>query len=105
MALGIRKGDKVVVLAGKDKGKTGKVVHVYPQKNRAMVEGINMAKKHVRKSQQYPNGAIISQELTIHLSNLALLCPVANKATRVKTQVASDGSKQRISAKNKAVIA
>jgi large subunit ribosomal protein L24 len=105
MGLGIRKGDKVKILAGKDKGKTGKVIFVYPKKGRALVEGINMMKKCFRKSQQYPNGAIISQEVAIHISNLGLLSPVSGKPTRVKTLVAKDGSKQRISAKEKAVIA
>lgn len=105
MGLGIRKGDKVVVLAGKDKGKSGKVIHVYPKKSRALVEGINTVKKHLRKSQQNPQGAIVQREMTIHLSNLALIDPVSSKPTRLKTLMADDGSKQRISAKNKAVIA
>ena len=101
----VRKGDKVKVLAGRDKGKTGKVIHVYPKISRALVEGINMVKKHERKSQKNPQGAIVSQELPIHLSNLALSDPASGKPTRIQTLVAADGSKQRISAKNKAVIA
>ena len=105
MSLRIRRGDKVFVLAGRDKGKTGRVIHVYPLKDRALVEGVNMVKKHLRKSQQNPQGAIASQELPIHISNLSLLCPVSGKPTRLKTLVAADCSKQRISAKNKAVIA
>ncbi len=104
MGLGIKKGDKVFVLAGKDKGKTGRVIYVYPEKGRALVEGINMMKKHLRKSQQNPQGGIVSRETTIHISNLSLLCPVSGKATRLKMLVAADGSKQRLSAKNKAVI-
>ncbi len=104
MGLGIRKGDKVTVLAGRDRGKTGRVIYVYPKKNRALVEGINMVKKHVRRSQKDPQGGIVSRELPIQLSNLSLVCPVTNKPTRLKTLVAADGSKQRVSAKNKAVI-
>ncbi len=104
MSLRIHKGDKVKVLAGRDKGKTGKVVHVYPKKNRAMVEGVNMVKKHMRRSQQHPQGGVVSQELPIHLSNLSLLDSVSNKPTRIKVLVAKDGSKQRVSAKNKAII-
>lgn len=104
MSLGIRKGDKVKVLAGRDKGKTGKVVHVYPKVNRATVEGINTVKKHARRSQQNPQGAILTQELPIHVSNLALLEPGSNKTTRIKTLVAKDGSKQRASAKSQAVL-
>ena len=104
MSLGIRKGDKVKVLAGRDKGKTAKVLHVYPNKGRALVEGINMVKRHVRKSQQHPQGAILQKELPIHLSNLSLL-DSSSKTTRIKTTVAADGTKQRVSSKNKAAIA
>ncbi len=105
MSLRIRKGDKVKILAGRDRGKTGKVLHVYPKKSRALVEGINMVKKHARKSQQNPQGAILQQELPIQLSNLALLDPVSSKPTRIKTLIAADSSKQRTAAKSKAVIA
>ncbi|OGW81829.1 MAG: 50S ribosomal protein L24 [Omnitrophica bacterium RIFCSPHIGHO2_02_FULL_51_18] len=105
MSLRVRKGDKVIVLAGKDKGKSGKVIHVYPKKARALVEGINMVKKHLRKSQQNPQGAIANREIPIHVSNLGLVDPVSSKPTRIKTLMADDGSKQRVSAKNKAVIA
>lgn len=105
MSLGVRRGDKVMVLAGKDKGKQGKVLHVYPKKARALVEGINMVKKHTRRSQQNPQGAIISEERPIHISNLALLSPVSHKPTRFKVSVSGDGSKQRVTAKEKAVIA
>ena len=104
MGLGIRRGDKVMVLAGKDKGKSGKVIHVYPEKARALVEGINTVKKHLRKSQQNPQGAIVSREMPIHISNLGLLDPVSSKPTRIQTIVAADGFKQRVSTKNKAVI-
>ena len=105
MSLGIRRGDKVLVLAGKDKGKRGKVLHVYPELSRALVEGINMIKKHTRRSQQHPQGAILSEERPIHISNLALLSPASNKPTRFKTIIAGDGSKQRVTAKEKVAIA
>lgn len=105
MSLRIRKGDKVAVLAGKDKGKSGKVIHVFPKSNRALVEGVNMVKKHQRKSQKTPQGGIVAQEVPIQISNLGLICPVSNKPTRLKVSTAGDGSKQRLSAKNKAVIA
>jgi len=104
VGLRIRKGDKVFVTTGKDKGKTGKVITVLPDKNRALVQGVNMVKRHLRKSQQNPQGAIITKEVPIHMSNLSLLCPVSGKPTRIKMLIAADGSKQRISAKNKAVI-
>ena len=105
MSLRIRKGDQIVVLSGRDKGKKGRVVHVYPAVERALVEGINMMKKAVRKSQKNPQGGIIHQEALIHLSKLSLVCPATAKPTRIKTLIAQDGSKQRISAKKKAVIA
>jgi large subunit ribosomal protein L24 len=104
MGLRIRKGDKVFVLAGKDKGKTGKVISVYPKKNRALVEGVNMMKKHVRRSQEHPNGALISREVPIQISNLSLMDP-NGKPTRFRVETSGDGSKQRISAKSKAVLA
>jgi large subunit ribosomal protein L24 len=66
----VKKGDEVVVLAGKEKGKRGKIIAVLPKKSRAIVEGLHMIKKHTRKSQQHPNGVIIEREGTIHLSNL-----------------------------------
>ena len=66
----VKKGDEVVVIAGADKGKRGRIIEVLTKKNRAIVEGARMMKKHMRKSQQHPNGAIIEREGTIHLSNL-----------------------------------
>lgn len=105
MSFRIRKGDKVYVNAGRDKGKTGKVLHVFPQKGRALVENINMVKKHTRKTQKNPQGGVILQELPIHLSNLSVIDPSSNKPSRIKALVGKDGSKQRISAKSKAVLA
>ena len=66
----VKKGDEVVVIAGADKGKRGRVIEVLVKKQRAMVEGVRMIKKHTRKNQQHPNGAIVEREGTIHLSNL-----------------------------------
>ena len=66
----VKKGDEVVVLAGKEKGKRGKVVAVNPKKNRAIVEGLQMIKRHTRKSQEHPQGAIVEREGSIHISNL-----------------------------------
>jgi large subunit ribosomal protein L24 len=66
----VKKGDEVVVLAGAEKGKRGKIIAVSPQKNRAIVEGLKMIKRHTRKSQDHPQGAIVEREGTIHLSNL-----------------------------------
>jgi large subunit ribosomal protein L24 len=66
----VKKGDDVVVLSGKEKGKQGKVIAVFPKTQRAIIEGVQMIKRHTRKSQQHPNGAIVEREGTIHLSNL-----------------------------------
>ncbi|MGB7769617.1 MAG: 50S ribosomal protein L24 [Verrucomicrobiia bacterium] len=68
--LHVKKGDEVVVLAGAEKGKRGKIIAVSPSKNRAIVEGLKMIKRHTRKSQDHPQGAIMEREGTIHLSNL-----------------------------------
>ena len=66
----VKKGDQVVVLAGKEKGKSGKIIHVLTEKQRVIVEGLQMVKKHVKKSQQNPNGAIVEREGSIHISNV-----------------------------------
>ena len=66
----VKKGDQVVVLAGKEKGKSGKIIHVMTNKQRVVVEGLQMIKKHTRKSQQNPNGAIVEREGSIHISNV-----------------------------------
>ena len=66
----VKKGDEVVVLAGKEKGKRGKIIAVSPKKQRVIVEGLQMIKRHTRKSQEHPNGAIIEREGTIHISNV-----------------------------------
>ncbi len=82
MAAKIKKGDKVVVLAGKDKGKTGEVIAVHPADERALVRGINVAKRHQRQSPSQ-EGGIIDRELPIHLSNIAIQDPTDGKPTRV----------------------
>ena len=70
MKFHVKKGDEVVVLAGKEKGKRGKIIAVAPKKNRAIVEGLQMIKRHTRKSQEHPQGAIVEREGTIHRSNV-----------------------------------
>ena len=91
----IRKGDKVVVLAGKDKGRTGEVVTVMPKDDKAVVRGINMIRRHQRQSQSQ-EGGIISKEAPIHLSNLAVADPKDGKATRIGIKVLEDGTKVRV---------
>ncbi len=90
MAARIRKGDKVVVLAGKDKGSEGTVVKVMPTENRAVVQGVNMVKRHQRPTQGDPGG-IKDKEAPIHLSNLALIDPEDGKPTRVGFKIVGEG--------------
>ena len=80
--LHIKKNDTVIVLAGEDKGKTGKVLKVLVEKQRAIVEGVNMVSKNMKPSAKYPQGGIIKQEAPIHVSNLSLIDPKSGKATR-----------------------
>ncbi|HEY6832979.1 MAG TPA: 50S ribosomal protein L24 [Pseudolabrys sp.] len=94
MAAKIRKGDKVVVLTGRDKGRTGEVVEVRPAADRAIVRGVNMVKRHQRQSAQQ-EGGIISKESTIHLSNLAIADPKDGKPTRVGFKFIGEGSDRK----------
>jgi len=103
MAAKIRKGDKVVVLAGRDKGRSGEVIEVRPAENRAVVRGINMVKRHQRQTAQQ-EGGIISKELAVHLSNIALADPKDGKPTRVGFKVQADGKKVRIAKRSGAEI-
>ena len=96
MAAKIRKGDKVVVLSGRDKGRTGEVIEVRPAQGRALVRGVNMVRRHQRQTPQQ-EGGIISKESTIHLSNIALADPKDGKPTRVGFKVLEDGRKVRFS--------
>ncbi|TCR62028.1 50S ribosomal protein L24 [Bosea sp. BK604] len=94
MAAKIKKGDKVVVLAGRDKGKGGEVLKVLPKDGRALVRGVNLVKRHTKQSAQ-SEGGIISKEATIDLSNIAIADPKDGKATRVGFKVLDDGRKVR----------
>ena len=96
MAAKIRKGDKVVVLAGRDKGKSGEVTLVFPTERRAVVAGINMVKRHTRPSQGDPQGGIKHKEAALHVSNVALMDPKTGKATRVGFKTLDDGRKVRV---------
>ena len=94
MAAKIRKGDKVVVLTGRDKGRTGEVIAVRPDQNRALVRGINMVKRHQRQTAQQ-QGGIISKESTVHLSNLAIADPKDGKPTRVGFKFVGEGDARK----------
>jgi large subunit ribosomal protein L24 len=94
MAAKIKKGDKVIVLAGRDKGRTGEVIEVRPSDDRALVRGVNMVKRHQRQSAQQ-EGGIISKESTIHLSNLAVADPKDGKPTRIGFKFVGEGQDRK----------
>jgi large subunit ribosomal protein L24 len=91
----VKKGDKVVVISGKDKGKQGTILEAYPKQNRVLVEGINIVKKHSKPSQLNPQGGIISKEAAIHVSNVMPLDPKSGKPTRVGYKI-ENGKKVRV---------
>jgi large subunit ribosomal protein L24 len=94
MAAKLRKGDKVIVLTGRDKGRTGEVFQVRPDEGRALVRGVNMVKRHQKQSASQ-EGGIISKEASIHLSNLALADPKDGKPTRVGFKYVGEGSERK----------
>jgi len=104
MALRIKKEDTVVVLTGKDQGKRGRVIAVFPQKGRLLVERVNMIKKHMKPNQQYKQGGIIEMEASLITSNVMLVCPKCDTPTRVANQMLEDGRKIRACKKCKEVI-
>jgi large subunit ribosomal protein L24 len=103
MAAKIRKGDKVIVLTGRDKGRTGEVVSVDPRADRALVRGVNLVKRHQRQSAQQ-EGGIISKELPVHLSNIAIADPKDGKPTRIGFKIHADGRKVRVAKRSGAEI-
>lgn len=95
----IRTGDTVVVISGKDKGKTGKVLRVWAEEQKVLVEKINLVKKHAKPT-QVSEGGIVEREAPMHISKVMPVDPETGKGTRVKTRVESDGSKTRIAVKS-----
>ncbi|KDR53273.1 50S ribosomal protein L24 [Hoylesella loescheii] len=102
--LHIRKGDEVIVLAGDDKGRKGKVLKVLVTKQRALVEGVNMVSKSMKPSAKNPQGGIVKQEAPIHVSNLSLIDLKSGKATRIGMKKTDDGKKVRVAKKSGEVI-
>lgn len=100
----IRKDDEVVVITGRDKGKRGAVVRILTKKNRVLVQGVNMMKRHTRPSQTDPQGGIVEREASIHISNVALIDPDSNKATRAGYKTLEDGRKVRFARRSGEVI-
>ncbi len=86
----IKKNDNVIVISGNYKGQTGKVLKVFPKKNRVIIEGVNIRKRHTKPNQQYPNGAIVEKEMPIDASNVMLVDPKTNKPTRIGKKIIID---------------
>ena len=102
--LHVKKDDLVMIVAGKDKGKSGKVLRVLPEKERVLVESINLIKRHTRPSQSNSEGGIIEKEAPIALSNVQLLCQGCNKPARTGLRVLEDGSKVRFCKKCNEIV-
>lgn len=91
----IRKNDIVAVLAGKDKGKTGKVLKVLKNDNKAIVEGVNFIKRHKKRTREEQQGGVIQMEMPLHISNLAVFCKGCNRPTKIGFSLLKDGTKSR----------
>jgi large subunit ribosomal protein L24 len=96
MAARIRKDDSVIVIAGKDKGASGKVIKVLTKQERVVVEGVNMVKRHTKPDVAHPQGGVIANEASLHISNVALRDPKTGKPTRVSFKVNDKGRKVRV---------
>ncbi len=103
MAAKIKKGDSVIVLTGKDKGRKGTVTKVLPEDGRVLVQGVNMVQRHTRPSQTNPNGGIVRKEASLHISNVAIADPSSGKPTRVGFKIEGD-KKVRVAKKSGEVI-
>jgi large subunit ribosomal protein L24 len=100
----VRRGDTVMVVAGKDRGKRGKVLRVIPEKGRVVVERVNMIKKHQRPTQKLRQGGIIEREGSIHVSNVMLVDPTSSKPTRIGMRALAEGKKARVARKSGEII-
>lgn len=104
MSLRLKRGDTVQIITGEQKGQTGKILKVFPEKNRALVEGKNIVKRHTKPNQKNQQGGIFEKEASIHLSNLMLLCEKTNKPTRIGVRFLENGNKARYSKKSKELL-
>ena len=96
----IRKGDKVVVLSGRDKGKTGEIVSSLPKDGKVVVSGVNIATRHTKATQTNPQGGLVRKEAPMHVSKVAIIDPKDGKATRVRFETSKDGKKVRVAARS-----
>ncbi len=92
----LKKKDNVLIICGEDKGKSGKIIEIFPNKNRLIIEGINLVKKHMKPTQKTPQGGIIRQEGPIHISNVRLVCNKCNKPTSTNNGKTKEGKKVRV---------
>lgn len=99
MALRVKKGDRVLLITGRDKGKSGKVLKVFPARDKLLVEGLNQVKRHIRPTKSGQPSGIIEKEAPIHISNVMLICPSCNRPTRIKASFLKDGTKIRTCSK------
>ena len=105
LATPIRKNDNVVVTTGKDRGKRGRVVRVVPDKNRVIVEGVNVIKRHTKANpQRNVKGGVVEREAPLHASNVQLVCPECGKPTRIGRKILGDGRKVRVCRKCEGVV-
>jgi len=104
MSKKFKRGDKVIVTTGKDKGKQGEIVKVITQKAKVIVSGVNIAKRHTKPSKNMPNGGIIPKEMPLSVSNLAHICPKSGIATRIGFKFLEDGTKVRYAKKSGELI-
>ena len=105
LATPIRKNDNVVVVTGKDRGKRGRVLKVVPEKNRLVVEGVNIIKRHTKANpQRQIKGGLVEREAPLHASNVQLVCPECGKPTRIGRRVLGDGRKVRVCRKCEGVV-
>jgi large subunit ribosomal protein L24 len=100
----VRKNDLVMVISGKEKGKSGKILKLFPKKNRVVIEKVNFVKRHTRPSGKARQGGIIEKEASIHISNVLLMCPQCNQGVRTGNRITEDGKKALICKKCGEVI-
>lgn len=104
MALRLKKGDMVQVVSGENKGQTGKILKVFPDKGRVLVEGKNLVKRHTKPNQKNQQGGIVEKEASIHISNLMVMCEKTEKPTRFGIKMLEGGRKARYSKRSKELI-
>lgn len=96
----LKKGDKVLVIAGKNRGENGTIVRALPKENKVLIDGINVVKRHRRATAQNRKGQIVEQSMPIHVSNVQLIDPKSGKPTRIKIQRTKDGARERVAVKS-----